>query len=688
MASSSSHGPPAKYRRLEQLRRSTPYVSQSALSAICQDIRENGLPKESSRPLFTRATKAILEVEYPYGPLKASIQVEALDGSVKTFPALNVKSYLAALFSESPSFKEVLRRTMASYPCSFSKPWGLILYMDEVNAGNVLAARATRKTWAIYSSILEFSLDELSQELSWFPVMHLRSSEVEKLQGGISQVFAAVIKSIFLDDICDPRLGLLLPGEPSLKIFLDLKVILQDGGSHKFCWSYRGDAALKPCLLCNLKADRLASKDDEDEVQCASNLKYSDLRIFTSEEILSSYDRLSDKKKELNKQDFLLWQKAVGKTYHPLILPLDKGIRAAGLLQPAEQFAHDWMHGTCSNGTFSVAAYELFAALPAVSWENFGKYLTKWHLPIHWSMNHLHELFDGKRIKKYKQHQRLQLQASEVLAILPIMVFWCRKMLLPLGKYNDQCLAFLAMAEVIFILSEGQMWGLASKELLLGSVEQSLALAAKCGWHLTPKFHWPLHMSDQLGRWGKLPSCFTCERKNKVVKKFATAIHNTVSFEQSLFQEIVAEELAKLKNNELFLPGPHLLNPHLASKKTAKLLASHLQCPIESILTSKEAKLLHGKCSKGDLVLLQSTEPQAAEVWMFCQLKNQPSIWALVQMLQLQAVDASTNSAAWKATSSKQFTDIQDIMSPLIYITLPSEDIRTLLPWHWCHKRI
>lgn len=316
MASSSSHGPPAKYRRLEQLRRSTPYVSQSALSAICQDIRENGLPKESSRPLFTRATKAILEVEYPYGPLKASIQVEALDGSVKTFPALNVKSYLAALFSESPSFKEVLRRTMASYPCSFSKPWGLILYMDEVNAGNVLAARATRKTWAIYSSILEFSLDELSQELSWFPVMHLRSSEVEKLQGGISQVFAAVIKSIFLDDICDPRLGLLLPGEPSLKIFLDLKVILQDGGSHKFCWSYRGDAALKPCLLCNLKADRLASKDDEDEVQCASNLKYSDLRIFTSEEILSSYDRLSDKKKELNKQDFLLWQKAVGKTYY------------------------------------------------------------------------------------------------------------------------------------------------------------------------------------------------------------------------------------------------------------------------------------------------------------------------------------------------------------------------------------
>ena len=43
-------------------------------------------------------------------------------------------------------------------------------------------------------------------------------------------MLAAVIKSIFLDGICDPRLGLLLPGEPSLKVYLDLKVILQDGG--------------------------------------------------------------------------------------------------------------------------------------------------------------------------------------------------------------------------------------------------------------------------------------------------------------------------------------------------------------------------------------------------------------------------------------------------------------------------
>ena len=84
---------------------------------------------------------------------------------------------------------------------------------------------------------------------------------VEDAKGGISQVFAAVLKPIFLDKKCDPRLGLLLPkpGAPSLKLYVDLQVVLQD----KFCCSYKGDAALKPCLLCNAEYDTEAIDDDD-----------------------------------------------------------------------------------------------------------------------------------------------------------------------------------------------------------------------------------------------------------------------------------------------------------------------------------------------------------------------------------------------------------------------------------------
>ena len=689
MASSSMSGPPTKYRRLEQLRRSTPYVSQSALSAICQDIRENGLPTETSRPQFSRATKAVLAEEYPYGPLKKTLDFQALDGSKKSYPALNIKSYLCALWNESESFKQLLERTAVAFPAQFHCPWGLIVYMDEVTPGNVLAARTSRKAWAIYASILEFKLEDLAQELAWFPVMHLRSSEVEKLQGGISQVFAGVLKSIFLDGICDPRLGLLLPGGRPLKIFLDLKVILQDGGSHKFCWSYKGDAALKPCLLCNLNAEKAAGEHEDEEVHFSRQINYSSLRLFSSQEILESFDRLEAMKGELSKQDFILWEKAVGKTYQPAILPLDKEIRKSGLLQPAEQYAHDWMHGTCSNGTFSVAAYEVFAALPASCWEDFSKYLATWVLPIHLSMPHLAELFDAKKIKKYKQNKRVNLQASEVLAVLPILVVWLKRVVLPLGsQYSQLVEAFLATAEVIFLLSEGQMWGLASRDTLLQSVEKSLQLAQACQWHMIPKFHWAFHMCDQLHRWGKLPSCFTCERKNKIVKKYATNIQNTISFENSLFQEIVAEEMAKLQARDLFCDHPHLTNQHKAPKKIAQQLAPFLHCEPAEIQTSKQARLDHGTCSKGDLVLLAGQgNLRCAEVWMFCQIPKQASIWVLVQMLELVELSASTQSALWQPTSSQCFLDIHELLCPVPYTLLSNSTIRTLLPWHWIRKQ-
>ena len=70
---------------------------------------------------------------------------------------------------------------------------------------------------------------------------------------------------------------------------------------------------------------------------------------------------------------------------------------------------------------------------------------------------------------------------------------------------------------------------------------------------------------------------------------------------------------------------------------------------LSTFLTSKEAKLVHGKCSRGDLVLVESpgNQPQAAEVWMFCQVQSFSSAWALVQRLELVDVDASTDSATW-----------------------------------------
>ena len=183
-------------------------MSQSALAGVVEHIRTHGLPEAASRPQFTRATKAMLSGEYPYGQLKYMLDLEALDGATNQVPVLNLKSYMAALFDESPSYSSLLLRTRRS---SFEDKWGLVMYMDEVTPGNVLSGRLSRKSWCIYGTIL-----------AWMPVAHIRSTLVDGLKGGVSQVFAAVLKSIFLDGQYDPRLGLLLPKSSgqSLKIFL------------------------------------------------------------------------------------------------------------------------------------------------------------------------------------------------------------------------------------------------------------------------------------------------------------------------------------------------------------------------------------------------------------------------------------------------------------------------------------
>ena len=166
-------------------------------------------------------------------------------------------------------------------------------------------------------------------------------------------------------------------------------------------------------------------------------------------------------------------------------------------------------------------------------------------------------------------------------------------------------------------------------------------------------------MCDQLERWQKLPSCFTCERKNKILKKYAGAIQNTTNFETAVFQEIVSEELAKLKSQNVFQQAPYLVTPHKAPKKLASLFADSLRCSPEDVLTSVQAKLAIGRCSKGDIILLESLDkssPKAAELWAIAQIGA--TIYVLVQYLTLVEVSMATCSATWQGSSQTDLLSI------------------------------
>ena len=97
-----------KFRKLEDLRRSTPYCSQTSLSAIIAHIKEHGRPEVSSRSSMSRACSAALEGDFHYGPLQLDIELELKTGGKTTVPCNNLLSYLDVLYSSTSSFKGLL----------------------------------------------------------------------------------------------------------------------------------------------------------------------------------------------------------------------------------------------------------------------------------------------------------------------------------------------------------------------------------------------------------------------------------------------------------------------------------------------------------------------------------------------------------------------------------------------------
>ena len=82
---------------------------------------------------------------------------------------------------------------------SLEAPGELVIYNDEVTPGRQLGGPNMRKHYCIYWSLCDFGLRILSQEVSWFTVAVVRSSEVDKLEGGISYVITRILASLFFD---------------------------------------------------------------------------------------------------------------------------------------------------------------------------------------------------------------------------------------------------------------------------------------------------------------------------------------------------------------------------------------------------------------------------------------------------------------------------------------------------------
>ena len=235
------------------MRKKLPYMSAASLSGVLKDVEEHGTPGLHQQKHIKEARTSYTQEQSSYGPLIDSVDVTLNSGEVTQMLVINLLTFLQTAYSLGTSFCDLVQKTAQEHPPSSSRPWRLIYYSDEVTPGNPLSAEVSRKIWTGYVSFLEFGPVILSRESAWVPIFAKRTSLVNLMAAGISQVTAAVLSYVFNHSCCSVSTGglLLSSNTCSIRLYFVLGCFLQDGLAHKQIFSLKGDAGTKFCLFCS-----------------------------------------------------------------------------------------------------------------------------------------------------------------------------------------------------------------------------------------------------------------------------------------------------------------------------------------------------------------------------------------------------------------------------------------------------
>ena len=321
---------PATLQKLNSFRRDLPFMSQNALQALLQKVHKEGLPEVRHAKGMKEATRMILSNMNAYGPLLLHEPVDTIDGQPATIWMANTMSLLAGLYQQGGQWARLLHETHSSKASQQAAPWKLLLYSDEVCPGNQLSHRLERKTMAIYGSFAEFH-NMLQHEDAWFVVSIARSQEISNIQAGISQIFAKVIKSIFMNPVANPRLGVCLPhatdSRQDIRLHFTMGGWIQDGLAMKQTFCAKGDSGTKFCMLCNNirsmpQAD--STSQEEEDIPGSSVSTLAECELATDIEVLAAFQKCHQNSATMSKEQFAIYQQAAGITYNQHSLLLDQ----------------------------------------------------------------------------------------------------------------------------------------------------------------------------------------------------------------------------------------------------------------------------------------------------------------------------------------------------------------------------
>ena len=589
-------------KRLMATRRSLPHMTQTALSAFIQYAKEHQVTDlPSSRRSQNRARSATLG-ETPYGKLVIQVPLTSVPPHAnKTMHVINPFAYLHLAMKQGGGFFRLMSQRLASTPSAHDAPWRIVMYSDEVVPGNQLSVHQTRKIWVIYWSFLELH-PCLSDEDAWIPMIAESSEGLKTVNGGISQVFAQMIRVFFglaVHDLMDGGMHIEGPGGFRARLYAVLAMILQDGGAQKLVWSCKGESGTRLCMLCKNLVSTTSTLVDEDGTNLlVCNFLHEHELVFANDaDIHATIERLSSFKLTSSAGDFKLRQQAMGFTFQEHALLFAKDLWDRGIVKPAAQFAHDWMHGLFSGGVFNIMVVLFMAKLALVTevnpWQPLQDYISKWHWPAHLKFDAATAgHFSKQRSKAHKKAGSLKCPASDGLSLLPVLVFYAMTVVKRIPGMEHACNALIALNDVVESLQAAHH-GLSTADGLRECVRGMLSAVENAGWRgsCTPKFHWCVHYPATVQKFGLALTCWVHERKHKLVKRYSTDIYNVPALSASVLHEVASHQLHEASLPTCLDHSMQLLNPHPATKKMRGFVRTQFQLEDEAIFASTRARL-------------------------------------------------------------------------------------------------
>lgn len=610
---------------------------------------------KSGRKVKRRLDQAVRlhsDTSTPYGTVMQPMSLPCPD--LPAWQFVHPMALIYHLSSISMAFADMLLSVYTQ-----PEPLHVVFYCDEVCPGNPLRPEKSRTLQCLYWTFLEFPDWLLCRTAAWMCLGTIRSTVVEKLPGGLSQLVALVMKTFFSPSGESMESGFTVcHGQDRVILKAVFGGFLCDEKAHKQVIDCKGASGWKPCLSCRNVMTRL----DRDAMLANGAVPVShplpnDFDRHTNESVHAVVDYLSQAKSSLPSRQYEEQCSLLGFNTNEHGVMLDRNMRR--FHRPVDHCIRDWMHVLVNGGVANFEVFNIINAMGRVGirLSQLREFIVKFTLPSKHGKVNANWLGQQRFSRKKKT---LSSFAGVMLSLVPIINCFLEDVLQATGALPEHVRCFGLLTKMLSLFQLGPT-GAASHAAVLKDVvlEHARLYSRLYPNSCTPKFHQLLHIDDNIAFLGKALSCFTTERKHCDIKR--CALHVFRHIDNTSIKHVLNEQCEKIAHpSESLFVRSCLVKP----KPTVS----------DELYQSRQALLRVGGVQTGDVVYLSSHVVGRVDgFWAHA------GVATIIAQLSLYK---ASGPKLWDTSDPvTKFTDAEEIADVVAWSVMQGTTIRVLPPY-------